>query len=987
MAYSSASSLPKDMQAEMAAAYKPKDVEAKWYEWWEQNGFFKPHGLENSQKFVIVLPPPNVTGTLHLGHTLTAAVEDCLVRWHRMLGHDTLWVPGTDHAGIATQVVVEKKLKKEEGKSRLDYGREEFLKKVFEWKDVHAGVIQKQQRLLGASLDWSREVFTMDEQRCRAVTEAFVRLFDQGLIYRSTRLVNWCPALRTAISDMEVDYVDVEKREKIRVPGYQKPVEFGILCSFAYKVDGSEEEIVVATTRPETMLGDTAVAVHPEDPRYKHLHGKLLVHPFNGRRIPVIADSELVDMTFGTGAVKVTPAHDPNDFTCGRRHGLPEISVFSDDGMINENGTPFVGMKRFECRDAVMKGLEAKGLLRGVDGHVMRLGLCSRSGDVVEPMVKPQWFCDCKKLAERAVNASKSQDLEIFPEWQRDTWYRWLENIHDWCISRQLWWGHRIPAYEVKTRGTSANGAGPIYVAGRSDAEAHQKAADLLRQKGLPDGDGDFTLEQDHDVLDTWFSSGLHPFSVMGWPEQTADMKRYFPGQLLETGHDILFFWVARMVMMSLALTDELPFSQVFLHAMVRDKNGRKMSKSLGNVIDPLDVIAGITLEDLHRKLEQGNLDPREVERAKKGQKEQFPDGIPECGSDALRFTLLNYMQQARDINLDIQRVVGYRQWCNKLWNATKFALLNVVGFRPSRDMLSSAVVLESLSFADRWILSRLSHAVELTNVHLEAYDFGAATAAIFDFWLYEFCDYYLELSKPIYRSGTEAQKYAAQCVLFTCLETALRLTHPFMPFVTEELWHRLPSIEEYAAPDRALSIMVQSYPVSLDFRNVAVEEDMKLLQDVIHACRSIRMSYSLTTQRPDLYAKIRGSEQIVRLIRSQTGDLQFLGQVGTVHVVTEEETHKDSIPSGCAVQVLNDKLEIHMMLRGFIDVSKEMARVNKKIGEIAKGKETLSKRMSDASYATKVPEHIRAGNADQMSKYNEELTALNKALEDLKLF
>ncbi len=604
--------------------YQPKYVEAAWQSWWETKGYYKPDvaaGLAAAQedKFVMVIPPPNVTGSLHLGHALTNAVEDTLTRWHRMNGKVTLWVPGTDHAGIATQSVVEKRLKKEENLTRHDLGRDEFVKRVWEWKETYGNKITGQIRSLGASCDWGREAFTMDANLSTAVTEAFCKFHEDGLLYRDTRLVNWSCALRSAISDIEVDYEDLEGRTFLPMPGHDpsKKYEFGMITSFAYKVDGSpDQELVVATTRLETMLGDTAVAIHPDDPRYKHLHGKYLVHPFVNRKIPIITDGTLVDMSFGTGAVKVTPAHDPNDYACGKRNNLDFIIMLSEDGTIAATGGQYAGMQRYDCREKIEKDLKELGLFRGKEVNKMRLGRCSRSGDIIEPMLTPQWYVNCSSMASRATAAVRNGDLKIVPAMHEETWYYWLDNIRDWCISRQLWWGHRIPAYFARINGEVAlernePSNNRRWVVARTEEEALKKASAMLGVATT-----EITLEQDEDVLDTWFSSGLFPFSVFGWPNKTDDFKAFYPTSLLETGLDILFFWVARMVMMGLHLTDTLPFTTVYLHAMVRDKYGRKMSKSLGNVIDPLEVIYGCTLEDLLKKIEQGNLAAREVSRS-----------------------------------------------------------------------------------------------------------------------------------------------------------------------------------------------------------------------------------------------------------------------------------------------------------------------------------------------------------------------------------
>ncbi len=600
--------------------YQPKYVESAWQSWWEKEGYYRPDmeqaaKVSQDEKFVMVIPPPNVTGSLHLGHALTNAVEDTLTRWHRMNGKVALWVPGTDHAGIATQSVVEKRLKKEENLSRHDLGREAFIKRVWEWKETYGNKITGQIRSLGASCDWERESFTMDSNLSTAVTEAFCRFHEDGLLYRDTRLVNWSCALRSAISDIEVDHIDLEGQTWRTVPGHDpvKKYEFGMITSFAYKIEGSEEELVVATTRLETMLGDTAVAVHPDDPRYKHLHGKMLIHPFVDRKIPIITDGVLVDMNFGTGAVKITPAHDPNDYNCGKRHNLDFIVVVSEDGTIGSNGGKYAGMMRYDVRQQMEKDLEELGLYRGKAVNKMRIGICSRSGDIIEPMLTPQWYVNCKSMATRATDAVRNGDLKIVPAMHEDTWYYWLDNIRDWCVSRQLWWGHRIPAYFARIEGENTldknePSNGQRWIVARTEAEALKKASEKFN---VPESN--IKLEQDEDVLDTWFSSGLFPFSVFGWPNETDDFKAFYPTTLLETGLDILFFWVARMVMMGLHLTDKLPFTQIYLHAMVRDKHGRKMSKSLGNVIDPLEVIHGCSLDDLLDKIAQGNLPQKEV--------------------------------------------------------------------------------------------------------------------------------------------------------------------------------------------------------------------------------------------------------------------------------------------------------------------------------------------------------------------------------------
>ncbi|CAH1989036.1 unnamed protein product [Acanthoscelides obtectus] len=737
----------KDTLIPLPDAYSPKYVEAAWYSWWEKQTFFKPeYGRKSIDepnpkgKFVIVIPPPNVTGSLHLGHALTNAIQDSIVRWHRMKGETTLWNPGCDHAGIATQVVVEKKLWREEKKTRHDIGRENFIKKVWQWKEEKGVRIYHQLKKMGSSYDWDRAAFTMDPKLCRAVTEAFVRLHEDGTIYRSNRLVNWSCTLKSAISDIEVDKVELPGRTFLSVPGYDEKIEFGVLVHFAYQIEGSDERLVVATTRVETMLGDTAVAVHPKDERYKHLHGKFAVHPFCNRKLPIIAD-DFVELGFGTGAVKITPAHDPNDYEVGKKHNLPFITIFDDEGNIVGDYGKFTGMKRFHVRKEIVNALKEKGLYVETTNNPMVVPICSRSKDIVEPMLKPQWYVNCGEMAKNAIKVVETGELKIIPEMHIKIWNHWMEGIRDWCISRQLWWGHRIPAYFVTLKNQPSNKNSPSgddsehWVSGRTKEEAMEKAI-----KKFNTTEDNIVLAQDEDVLDTWFSSALFPFSIFGWPEQTTDLKVLYPTSLLETGHDILFFWVARMVFMGQKLIGKLPFKEVYLHPIVRDAHGRKMSKSLGNVIDPMDVIHGISLEDLHKQLYDSNLDPREIEKAKLGQKQDYPDGIPECGTDALRFALCA-MCSGRDINLDILRVQGYRFFCNKIWNATRFALSYFTyNFEPPTD--NRFIGNECLM--DLWMLSRLATAVSETNRGFESYDFGLATTAIYNVWLYELCDVYL---------------------------------------------------------------------------------------------------------------------------------------------------------------------------------------------------------------------------------------------------
>lgn len=802
----------KPMNGPMADSYSPKAVESCWYSWWQEQGFFSPDYPnkpgkalaegEKREQFVLVVPPPNVTGSLHLGHTLTAAVQDSLSRWHRMKGHEVLYIPGSDHAGIATQAVVEKRIKKDRNITKHDMGREAFLAEVWKWRDTYGHRIYDQFRRMGISVDWDRVCFTLDPKAVAAVNETFCRLFDDGLIFRANRLVHWSGKLKTALSDLEVEMREIEPRSRFPAHGHdpKKTYEFGVMTSFAYALEGdSSKEIVISTTRPETVFADVAIAVNPSDEIYFAFHGKKLVHPVTGALIPVICD-EAADPQFGTGALKVSPGHDHTDFEIGRRHNLPCISVFDDNNVLLPIcGAGFAGLARYEGREAVIAFCKANGTFRGDAAHAMTLPICTRSGDFVEPRMMPQWWLNCKQMAADAVQSVRSGELQISPKEHERDWFYWLENIRDWCLSRQLWWGHRVPAYRVCGLGLTEE----VWIAARSDSEALEKA----RNK-FPEQAANLTVEQDDDVLDTWFSSALWPLTTLNWPNcEDSDFQRFYPQNILETGSDILFFWVARMVMFGKYLTGKLPFNQVLLHAMVRDAHGRKMSKSLGNVIDPIDVIEGCTLEALHSQLEGGNLDPSEILKAKSGQKQDFPQGIPECGIDALRFALCNYIAQGRDINLNISKVEGYRRFCNKLWNAMKFALMKFgPDFRgDSADLKDfSSICKEDFLPVDLWMLAKIAKASEIVEKNFNCFNLMNVTAAIHHLWLYEICDVYIEAVKPVLSTQESSRK-----VLFFALDQGLRLLHPMMPFITEELFHRLPR----ANPQEIPSISVAEYP------------------------------------------------------------------------------------------------------------------------------------------------------------------------------
>ncbi|XP_036371216.1 valine--tRNA ligase isoform X1 [Octopus sinensis] len=966
----------KDTKCPMPDAYSPQYVEAAWYDWCVKCGYFKPEyalsqnkGGPPPEKFIMVIPPPNVTGSLHLGHALTNAVEDTITRWHRMNGKATLWNPGCDHAGIATQVVVEKKIFKEQGITRHELGRENFLKEVWKWKNEKGDRIYHQLRMLGSSLDWDRACFTMDPKLCRAVTEAFVRLHQKKLIYRSVRLVNWSCSLNSAISDIEVDKKEISGRTFLAVPNYKDKVEFGVLVSFAYPVVDSDEKIIVATTRVETMLGDTAVAVHPDDERYKHLHGKFVQHPFLERRLPIVCD-DFVDREFGTGAVKITPAHDHNDYEVGKRHSLPFVTIIDEEGNITNDCGQFSGMKRFDARKAVTQALKDKGLYEGSVDNPMVVPTCSRSKDIIEPLLKPQWYVDLKDMAAQAVKDVKEGNLKIIPDMHKKTWYRWLEDSRDWCISRQLWWGHRIPAYFVTVNDPNVpEGLGTddkYWVSGRTEDEAKQNAAERFNVSVEK-----ISLKQDEDVLDTWFSSGIFPFSIFGWPDETPDLQAYYPGTLLETGHDILFFWVARMVMMGNALLGKLPFKEVYLHAMVRDAHGRKMSKSLGNVIDPLDVITGISLQGLHDRLKDSNLEEKEVSKAKSGQKADYPQGIPECGTDALRFALVSYTSQGRDINLDVLRVQGYRFFCNKLWNVTKFAL-SALG----ESFVPSPVKENQGSLMDKWILSRLSEAVILSTSGFENYDFPTVTTAIYNFWLYELCDWYVESIKPILYGSDDEAKTITSNILFTCLDVGLRLLHPIMPYVTEELFQRLPGENK---KDKT-SICVHPYPTTkeCDYRYPDIEKNVEFMQSVVKSVRSMRADYNLTKTKADVYLKC-SDEESANILKSFVDIIANLASSDNVNILINQEP-----PTGCAMITVSAKCETHLMLKGLIDINKEISKLEGKKEKLNSQLNKLNESIQKPDYETKVPEEVRKQNTSKVSELSAEVEKLTKGISAL---
>ncbi|HEX2570737.1 MAG TPA: valine--tRNA ligase [Polyangia bacterium] len=934
---------------ELPKVYDPAQVEGRWYrEWIEQNVF---HADANTPKapYTIVIPPPNVTGSLHIGHALFATLQDILTRWRRMQGYNALWLPGTDHAGIATQLVVERRLWREEQKTRQDLGREAFLERVWQWKQRSGGRILEQLKVLGASCDWPRERFTMDEGLSRAVREAFVRLYEEGLIYRARRLINWCPRCHSALSDLEVEHTDTD----------------GKLWHIAYPVEGSSggERLVVATTRPETLLGDTAVAVHPEDERFRHLIGRRAELPLTGRTIPIIGDAVLVDREFGTGAVKVTPGHDFNDFETGLRHGLEMISVFDADAKLNENApAAYRGLTTKEARERVLADLKAAGLLQGEEPHKLSLGQCERCGTVVEPMLSLQWFVKTGPLARPAIEAVEQGKTRFVPENWTKTYMHWMTNIKDWCISRQLWWGHRIPAW---------------YCAACQEPTVARETPAACARCGHKE------LRQDDDVLDTWFSSALWPFSTLGWPDDTKDLRTFYPTSVMETGYDIIFFWVARMMMMGLHFMKDVPFQTVFLHALVVDENGDKMSKVKGNVIDPLDVIHGATLEQLLTKA-QGDGAPKE---ALENIKKNFPQGIPAAGADALRFTLAAMAAQGRNIRLALSRVEGYRHFANKLWNAARFTLMNLEGHDADRwhDELGSEAR-ERLGLGDRWILSRLQRTVAEVDQALEAFKFNEAAQAIYRFLWTEFCDWYIELAKPALQgSGTpaaETRRRMAQGVLSSTLEVACRLLHPFMPFVTEEIWQQLPRPSGSSG-----SIMITMYPVADDtLIDAAAERSMALVQQVVTAVRNLRSEYHVGPGVP-LDVTVMSADAATRAeVEAHAELIQGLGRVRELQVAPRGEP-----PHGTVVSVIGGDaasagmdIDVAVNLEGQIDVAAERVRIAKDLAKTEKDLAQSQAKLEKPSFVERAPPAVVEEERRRLAESQDRIAKLKASLERL---
>jgi valyl-tRNA synthetase len=896
-----------------------------------------------------------------MGHALPNSLQDILIRWNRMQGKTTLWLPGCDHAGISTQSVVENMLWKREQKTRHDLGREKFVSTVWDWKDEYHKKINSVLRKMGGSFDWTREAFTMDPNLTAAVTETFVQLHEEGIIYRANRLVNWCTKLNTAISNLEVDNKELTGRTLLDVPGYDKKVEFGVIVHFQYQIEGSDEKIEVATTRIETMLGDTGIAVHPQDERYKHLVGKNAVHPFiPGRLMPIVAD-DYVEKDFGTGAVKITPAHDPNDFALGQRHKLKFINILNDDGTMNANAGPYEGQKRFDVRYAVQDDLKKLGLYVDKKDNPMKVPLCEKSKDVIEPLMKPQWWMRMRELADEAMKVVQSGEIKIRPETQEKSYMRWMTDMQDWCLSRQLWWGHQAPVYFAQIEGEQGDESdGSFWFSGRTLEEAEAKA-----KKALPGKT--FKLKRDEDVLDTWFSSGLWPFSTLGWPNKTSDFEKLYPTTVLETGWDILFFWVARMIMLGLKMTGKVPFTEVYCHSLVRDSDGRKMSKSLGNVIDPQDVIQGIALEDLHKKLLIGNLAGSEVEKAKKYQKAAFPDGIPQCGTDALRFSLAAYTTGGGDIAFDIKVIYGYRKFCNKIYQATKYVLGSLEeNFVPK----TTGKLTGRESLAERWILHKYTVAARDINKALADREFAHATTIVYQFWYNHLCDVYIENSKAIIREGTEEEKRSAIDTLYTVLEGALTMIHPFMPFLTEELWQRLPRRPE----DKTPSIVKAKYPVyDAEMDSPESEQAYELVLGVTKGIRSLMAEYSLKDEAQGkvivfkrnnaransfiVFVQAYNSTANATAVAQQQSIKSLSGKgVTSIKVISGD----DARPAGCVVFSVSAAAAVFLHVKGRVDIDGEIAKANKKLEKTTQGLTKQKKILDDPNYKSKVSEQLQ---------------------------
>ena len=965
----------------MEKTYNPKSIEQALYQNWEEQGYFKPHGDESQGNYCIMIPPPNVTGSLHMGHAFQDTIMDTLTRYQRMKGKNTLWQVGTDHAGIATQMLVERKLEAEEGKTRHDLGRDAFIDKVWDWKAQSGGTITKQLRRMGASVDWDRERFTMDEGLSKAVQEVFVRLYDDELIYRGKRLVNWDPKLHTAISDLEVE----NKEKQGHMWHFRYPLAQGALTA-----DG-KDYLEVATTRPETMLGDSAVAVHPDDERYQSLIGKFILLPIVNRLIPIVAD-DYVDMEFGTGCVKITPAHDFNDYEVGKRHELPMYNIFTLDAsvramveVINTDGTPnkdidmplperYVGLDRFKARDAIVAEFDSLGLLEKVAPHGLKVPYGDRSGVVIEPLLTDQWYVAVESMAKTAIEAVETGEIKFVPQQYENMYFSWMRDINDWCISRQLWWGHRIPAWYDEN--------GKVYV-GRNEAEvrAKHKLADSA------------VLRQDDDVLDTWFSSALWTFSTLGWPDNLEDLKTFHPTDVLVTGFDIIFFWVARMIMMTMHfIKDEngkpqVPFKTVYVTGLIRDEAGNKMSKSKGNVLDPLDMIDGIELEALVEKRTGNMMQPQLAAKIEKSTRKEFADGIEAHGTDALRFTLAAMASTGRDINWDMKRLDGYRSFCNKLWNASRYVLMNTeTQTNPDSDEAGTPldcgqILVDGkpgkmeLSLADRWIIGLFNQTVKTFDDHMAAYRFDLAANTLYEFTWNQFCDWYLELTKPVMQNGSDAQMRGTRHTLVTVLEKMQRLMHPIMPYITETIWQRVKPLAGVTGD----TLMLATFPTyQADQVDATAMADLEWVKQVIVAVRNIRAELNIAPSKP-LNALVRGVSYQDR-IRLEANQAFFasLAKLETITVLEEG----DSAPMSTTQLVGN--MELLIPMAGLIDVAAEMARIDKQLEKLAQEIARIEGKLSNEGFVAKAPAAVIDKERAKMTDLTRDIEKLNEQKVEL---
>ena len=907
----------------MEKTYSPEQIEAKYRDVWEQGDFFSSKPSDSSQNvFSIALPPPNVTGSLHMGHAFQHTIMDVLTRYHRAIGDQTLWQPGTDHAGIATQMVVERQLARE-NKTRHDLGREQFIEKIWDWKNKSGGTITTQMRRLGASVDWKRERFTMDKKLSDAVQKVFVDLYNEGLIYRGKRLVNWDPVLLTAVSDLEV--ISTE--------------ETGSLWHLRYPIADSDEVLIVATTRPETMLGDSAVAIHPNDTRYKHLIGKKVILPLTNRQIPIIKD-EYVDMEFGTGCLKITPAHDFNDYDVGLRHNLEMINVFTDDAKIN-NLAPkeYQNLDRFEARKQIVMDLEKLDLIERIDPHTLMIPRGDRTNSVIEPYMTDQWFVKIKPLAKPAIDAVKNGDIRFVPSNWEKTYYNWMENIEDWCISRQIWWGHRIPAWYDE--------AGEIYVANSLEEAQNQAGKDAK-------------LIQDEDVLDTWFSSALWPFSTLGWPEKTPELALFYPTSVLVTGFDIIFFWVARMIMFGLKFADDVPFKDIYITGLIKDGHGQKMSKSKGNVLDPIDLIDGIGLKDLLEKRTQGMMQPEIATKIKNQTEKEFPDGIPSFGTDALRFTFAALASFGRDIKFDLQRVKGYRNFCNKLWNASRFVLMKIEN--------ESINFKADTSTPDKWILSRLQHTKNSVEKHLADYRLDLMSQTLYEFVWHDYCDWYLELSKPLL--GNEKTKPGCQATLIKVLSEILTLLHPVIPFITEEIFEQCRNFTN----DSSERLIVKPFPIVDEaLYCAAAESEIVWLQDFILGIRQVRGEMNIPPGKilPCFIQNLNSQDEV--FVSNNMSILLTLGKLENITQLNKNE------PAPESATTLVGEMRVLIPLTGLIDKNQEITRLNKEINKLTLKQRQFSGKLSNEKFITAAPRAV-------VEKERQKLALVKQALDDLKL-